>query len=203
VTRVELFELIRRDYFVGGRSIRTIARQRQVHRRMVRQALASALPPVRKTPARAPTVLTRALRQVIDGWLEADQVAPRKQRHTGVRVYQRLLEEHVYTGSAVTVRMYVGQRRRELGQGVEAFVPQGYAPAEEAQVDWYEAEVELAAGRVVVQLFAMRACFSGREFHMAFLRQTRAKRFWKAMSRPLSILAECLPGYAMTIWGRP
>jgi transposase len=173
VTKVELFELIRRDHYVHGQSIREIAQQRGVHRRTVRQALASATPPARKAPVREPPVLTRALRQVIDGWLEADRRAPRKQRHTGLRVYQRLVQAHGYTGSAVTVRMYVGRRRRALGQGQEAFVPQQYAPGEEAQVDWYEATVEFPTGPQVIQFFVMRACFSGREFHRAFPRQTQ------------------------------
>ena len=96
MTKVELFELIRRDYYVGGHGIRHIARLRQVHRRTVRQALAAALPPRRKAPVREPWVLTRALRQVIDGWLAADREAPPKQRHTGTRVYQRLVREHGY-----------------------------------------------------------------------------------------------------------
>lgn len=173
VTRVELFELIRRDYFVGGHGIRHIARQRQVHRRTVRQALTAALPPRRKAPVREPWVLTRALRQIIDGWLAADREAPPKQRHTGTRVYQRLVQEHNYTGAAVTVRMYVSQQRRGLGLPAEAFVPQSYGPGEEAQVDWYEAAVDFPAGRRIVQFFVMRACFSGREFHRACWRQTQ------------------------------
>jgi DNA-binding transcriptional regulator LsrR (DeoR family) len=47
-------ELIRRDYYIEGQGIRHIARQRQVHRRTVRQALAAALPPQRKAPVREP-----------------------------------------------------------------------------------------------------------------------------------------------------
>lgn len=170
---MELFELIRRDYYVGGHGIRQIARQRQVHRRTVRQALAAALPPRRKVPVREPWVLTRALRQIIDGWLAADREAPPKQRHTGTRVYQRLVQEHQYTGAAVTVRMYVSRQRRLLGLPAEAFVPQCYGPGEEAQVDWYEAAVDFPAGRRTVQFFVMRACFSGREFHWACWRQTQ------------------------------
>jgi len=170
---VELFELIRREHYVDGHSLRAIARRLGVHRRTVRQALASARPVPRKAPVREPPVLTRALRQIIDGWLQADRQAPRKQRHTGVRVYERLAAEHGYSGAAVTVRRYVGQRRRELGHVEEAFVPQGYAPGEEAQVDWYEAAVDGPTGREVLQVFLMRACYSGREFHMAFPRQTQ------------------------------
>ena len=42
---MELFEQIRREHEFGGSSIRTVARNFGVHRRMVRQALASAVPP--------------------------------------------------------------------------------------------------------------------------------------------------------------
>jgi hypothetical protein len=41
---VELFELIRKDYELGL-SKREIARKRGVHRRTIRQALASVIPP--------------------------------------------------------------------------------------------------------------------------------------------------------------
>lgn len=154
MSKVELFELIRRDHYLQGHGIRRIARERGIHRRVVRQALSGAVPPPRRSLVREPPVLTRALRQVIDQWLVADQEAPRKQRHTGTRIYERLVQEQGYRGSAVTVRMYMGRRRREVSPGGEAYVPQGYAPGEEAQVDWYEAEVEFASGRQTVQFFA-------------------------------------------------
>jgi transposase len=173
VSKVELFELIRRDHYIQGHGIRRIARERGIHRRLVRQALSAALPPPRRSPVREPQVLTWALREVIDQWLAADQDAPRKQRHTGTRIYERLVQEQGYQGSAVTVRMYVGRRRREVNLPAEAYVPQGYVPGQEAQVDWYEAEVEFASGRQTVQFFVMRACYSGREFHHAFPRQTQ------------------------------
>jgi hypothetical protein len=54
VTGVELFELIRRDQYVQGYGIRPMARPRGMHRRRVRQALASALPAERKRPHRDP-----------------------------------------------------------------------------------------------------------------------------------------------------
>jgi len=46
---VELFEQIRRDRRIEGLSIRELAERHSVHRRVVRQALASPLPPPRKT----------------------------------------------------------------------------------------------------------------------------------------------------------
>ncbi len=51
--KVELFEQIRREYEHGAGAIRAVARNLGVHRRMVRQALAKALPPERKRPERA------------------------------------------------------------------------------------------------------------------------------------------------------
>lgn len=51
-TRVELFEAIRRDARREDTSVRELARRYGVHRRTVRQALASATLPARKTPVR-------------------------------------------------------------------------------------------------------------------------------------------------------
>ena len=44
-SRVELFEQIRRDREFEGLSIHALARRQGVHRRTVRQAVKSALPP--------------------------------------------------------------------------------------------------------------------------------------------------------------
>lgn len=45
---MEQFERIRREHQEEGVSIRALARRHRVHRRAVRQALASAVPPARK-----------------------------------------------------------------------------------------------------------------------------------------------------------
>lgn len=173
MTRVEQYEAIRRDRYVYGLSIRETARRHGVHRRTVRQALASAVPPARKRPERDCPVLTPALQGLIDEWLVSDQTAPRKQRHTGARIFSRLVREHGYEGAASTVRRYVGRRRRELGLSRQAFVPQTHLPGDEAEVDWYEADVDFPTGRRRVFFFSLRACFSGRSFHMAFPAMTQ------------------------------
>ncbi|MFZ3212253.1 MAG: hypothetical protein WA188_12135 [Terriglobales bacterium] len=49
---MELFEQIRREYRHGVGTIQGVAKRLGVHRRMVRQAVASAIPPGRKTPVR-------------------------------------------------------------------------------------------------------------------------------------------------------
>jgi hypothetical protein len=92
--RVELFEQIRRARRVEpGVSVRELAARFGTHRRTVRDALVSPVPPARKAVVRASPVLG-GWKATIDGWLEADREAPRKQRHTARRVWQRLVDEH-------------------------------------------------------------------------------------------------------------
>jgi transposase len=173
VSKVELFERIRRAWEVEGQSVRSLAREYGIHRRVVRQALQSAVPPERKRFQRQRPVLTQALCRVIEAWLTSDRHTPRKQRHTAHRIYQRLVQEHDFTGSESSVRGYVSQRKRALGLKHESYIPRDHQPGEEAEVDWYEAAVDFPSGRQTVQVFQMRACYSGREFHLAFPHQTQ------------------------------
>jgi transposase len=172
--KVELFEQIRREYEFGLGSIKGVARRLGVHRRMVRQALADAQPPERKPSKRARPVM-RPLITFIDAILEADRTAPRKQRHTAHRIFERILAE-VPEGKVaeVTIRQYVRERKRELGWSARATcVPQSYQPGQEGQVDWYEAWAELNGEPVLLQVFAMRSMVSGAAFHRAYQRATQ------------------------------
>lgn len=171
---MELFEQIRREHEFAGSGIRAIARKFGVHRRMVRQALANAVPPERRYKPRACPRLGPVM-SFIDGILEADLRAPRKQRHTAARIYRRLQAERPeFPVSASRLREYVSYRKWQLGLSKqEVFVPQSYPPAAEAQVDWYEAWAELGGERVKLQVFAMRSMFSGASFHRAYPRATQ------------------------------
>ncbi len=173
-SRVELFEQIRRDRRLEEMSIRELADRHGVHRRTVRQALASSVPPPRQTyPARARPAID-PWREVIDGWLIGDQAVHRKQRHTARRVWQRLVAEHGASVSEVTVSRYVGLRRVELGiVDQEVFVAQEHPPGAEAEVDFGEFQIVLDGVVVKVWMFVMRLSCSGKAFHVAYGNQAQ------------------------------
>jgi transposase len=171
---VELFEQIRRDWRAGEVSIRELAVRHHVHRRTVRQALASAVPPPRKAYPQRPRPALDPFTQVIDEWLLADRVVPRKQRHTARRVWQRLVAEHGATVAEVTVSRYVARRRAELGlDNTEAMVPQSHEPGAEAEVDFGEFHAVIAGALAKLWMFVMRLSCSGRAFHVAFATQAQ------------------------------
>jgi transposase len=104
---------------------------------------------------------------VIDQNLENDQSAPKKQRHTAKRIFERLRDEHGYRGSESQVRRYLAEndhRHREV------FVPLSQPPGE-AQFDFGEALVVVAGVRMKAALAVMSLPYSD-AFHVtAFPRE--------------------------------
>jgi len=168
-----LYEQIRKAHEREQLSVRELARRFGVHRRDVRQALSSAVPPERKRPERPAPSLDR-WKPTIDGWLAADRLAPRKQRHTARRVWQRLTEEHGAQVGESTVRRYVAEVRRRMDVPlVEVMVPQHHPLGEEAEVDFGSASVYLAGALVEVSMFIMRLSASGRGYARAYLNEAQ------------------------------
>ena len=119
-------------------SNRALQRKHGVGFRTVTAALESAWPKERKQPPKRGSRLD-AYRVVIDDWLRSDLDAPRKQRHTAKRIFDRLLDEHDGAG-VVSYWM------------VREYVDDWYAPAARAaaraNADGYQPARELAAYRV-------------------------------------------------------
>ncbi len=105
-SKVELFEQIRRDRRVEELSIRELAQRHRVHRRTVRQALASAVPPPRKAYASRSRPAIDPYIEVIDSWLRTnytdsatDPPDATLSYNTWSKLYQRL-KRFAYAGVA-------------------------------------------------------------------------------------------------------
>jgi transposase len=168
-SRVELFEQIRKTHERQGLSIHELARRFHTHRRSVRQALASAVPPPRKPPSPRLSPVLGPWTATIDAWLRTDLDEPKKQRHTARRVWERLVEECNADVAESTVRRYVGNARRELHRSMaDVTVPQHHPLGEEADVDFGDVSFYLRGVLVIGAMFVMRLSASGKGFHRIY-----------------------------------
>ena len=104
---VDMYFRVRRACLVEGMSIREASRVFGLHRDTVRKMLSHPVPPGyrRKRPPHRPKL--EPYTGVIDGILEDDLSAPKKQRHTAKRIFDRLKKEHGFDGSYTIVKDYV------------------------------------------------------------------------------------------------
>jgi transposase len=102
---------------------------------------------------------------IIDRWLTDDKKRPKKQRHTAVRVFNRLRQEHNFQGSETTVRRYVREAKLRLGVGApQVFIPSDPEAGVEGEVDWGRCIAILGGVETRLKLFCMRSKFSGKHF---------------------------------------
>ncbi len=104
---------------------------------------------------------------IIHQILEDDRQAPKKQRHTAHRIFQRLRDEHDYEGGETVVKDAV---RAWKQSGQEVFLPLSHPPGE-AQVDFGEATIKLDGIETKAALFVMTLPYSGAIFVQAFPRE--------------------------------
>ena len=206
-SRVDLYAAIRRDAR-SGMSNRALQRKHGVGFRTVTAALESAWPKERKQPPKRGSRLD-AYRVVIDDWLRSDVDAPRKQRHTAKRIFDRLLDEHDGAGvvSYWMVREYVATRRREIRVEVgrepaNAFIPQEHLTGREAEVDFGDVAIRLRGELVTCALFSLRLSYSGKPCTGSVPRLGR-KPSSRVTSTPSTCSAGCRPGRSATTTSRP
>jgi len=192
MSRVELYAAIRRDSRVGGLPGRELAGKYRVGRRTVALALSSAWPePRKKLPPRASRLDPR--KAEIDRIPRADLDAPRKQRHTTRRVFERLAaEQDADRISYSMVRAYVAARRPEIwveaGRGPpQVFIPQVRRPGQDAEVDFGDVYVDLAGVRTLCYMFVFRLSFSGRAVHRISASEGQ-EAFFEGHARAFSVL---------------
>lgn len=164
---MELWAEIRRRVLTGEISKREACRIYEIHWLTLKKILTHEEPPgYRRTkPPRRPTIepVLPIIRQILDD----DTQAPKKQRHTAHRIWQRLRQEYGFTGGYTTVKDAV----REMKIGTkEVFLPLTHPPGE-AQVDFGFAEVVLAGVSTQVALFVMSLPYADAVYCQAFPRE--------------------------------
>ena len=108
---VELYGRVRYAVQIEGLSRREAARQFGIDPRTVAKMLAFSVPPGyrRSRPPARPKL--DPFIGIIDGILAADEGRPRKQRHTSKRIFERLRDEHGYSGGITIVKVSTPERK--------------------------------------------------------------------------------------------
>jgi transposase len=164
---MEQWTEIRRRVLVDGLSQREACQHYGLHWRTLKKILTHAEPPGyrRAKPPARPTIepVLPVIRQILD----ADATAPRKQRHTAKRIWERLKDEHGFTGGYTSVKVAV--REWKVGRK-EVFLPLSHPPGE-AQVDFGFAKVLLAGVETDVAVFVLSLPYSDAVFIQVFPRE--------------------------------
>jgi transposase len=177
-------ELVRKAYYRGGKSERQIARDLGIHRKTVKQLLKEdgGTPPSFQRKNWVSPVMGPYL-PIIEAWLKEDESSPRKQQHTSKRIYERLVEEHQFSGSYRRVAKVVAKLRQKPK---EVFLPLAFEPGEMAQVDWIEDLRVVIAGKLCkVQVLNLVLNYSGSVYCEAF-EHARQEAFFQGQRNALS-----------------
>ena len=117
---------IRERVIAGKVSKRAILRETGMHWLTLKKMLTHPEPPGYRQRKTRPQQMLGPYQERIEQILKADQLLPRKQRHTAKRIWERL-QEAGFTGGYTVVKEAV----RELTQcNQEVFVPLAHPPGE-------------------------------------------------------------------------
>jgi len=164
---MEMWRDIRRRVQAEGESKRQICREYGIHFQTLQKILAHPEPPgYRQSTPRAKRKIGPFI-PIIEQILKADKKAPRKQRHTAKRLFERLVGEYDYQGGYTAVKEAVRSFKQRTA---EVFVPLSHPPGW-AQVDFGYAHIDLAGERTKVAFFVMTLPFSDAFFVCAFERE--------------------------------
>jgi len=162
--KVDQYDLIRTSYRVYGKRIKQIARETGHSRNTIKKVLRGEYTGYKARDSQ-PFPVLEPFRDTIDEWLTDDKERPKKQRHTAVRVYNRLKTEHDFKGAETTVRRYVRQVKQQLGlDGRTVYIPSDPEAGVEAEVDWGGCLAIIGGNETRLKFFCMRSKYSGKHF---------------------------------------
>ena len=98
---------------------------------------------------------------------EQDLKRPRRERRTGVKLYEQLVLEG-YTGSYSPVQRFVRDLKRTGLRSGDAFIPLQFQSGDALQFDWSEEHVVLGGIAQKVKIAHFRLCHSRKPFVVAY-----------------------------------
>jgi transposase len=122
----------------------------------------------------------------IRGWLE-------KHRYSAQQIFQRLCDEHGYTGGYTTVKTYV---RRVRPPQEKAYLSLSFSPGESAQVDWgHCGNIAVGNTRRALSVFVMVLSYS-RQMYVEFTLSQKQEHFLGCHARAFEYFGG-VPGSVM------
>jgi transposase len=173
---VETIGKIRRRRLVQGESISAIARDLGLARNTVKRALRFDGEAFEYRRTRQPMPKLGPYLATLDGWLEAEEKLPGRERRTAQRLYEALCLEG-YTGAVDAVRRHLREFERRRHPIATAFIPQSFAAGEAYQFDWSHEHVEVGGVDQVVKVAHVRLCHSRAFFLVAYPRESQEMVF--------------------------
>jgi transposase len=164
---MEIWTEVRRRVLNKELSKRAACKEYSIHWDTLTKILEHVEPPGYQQAAQRPKPKIGPFLPMVYKILEDDRGAPRKQRHTAKRIFDRLVDEHQFDGGYTIVKDAV---RAWKQTSKEVFLPLSH-PMGEAQVDFGFAQVDLAGHREKVALFVMTLPYSDALFIQAFPRE--------------------------------
>jgi transposase len=164
---MEFWRDVRRQVLTGELSRRAACRKFGLGWHTLKKILSHEEPPGYRQSEPRPKRKLEPFVPIIHQILSDDRQAPKKQRHTARRIFERLRDEHGYQGSHTVVKDAVRAWKQSRQ---EVFLPLSHPPGE-AQVDFGEATIRLAGQETKVALFVMTLPYSGAIIIQTFPRE--------------------------------
>ncbi len=164
---MKLWTDVRRAVLSGKMTRREACKHFNLNFRTIQKILTHVEPPgYRRTePHKKPTI--GSFIPIIHEILEADKKSHPKQRHTGRKIFERLRDEHGYTGGITVVRDEI---RRYKQRTAEVFMPLSHPPGQ-AQFDFGEAKAVYRGREIKIHFCVMSLPYSDAFFCQAFPRE--------------------------------
>jgi transposase len=146
-------------------SIREIARRFHHSRRKLREVLGGEGEP-QQYPQRQRQSSPRlgSFHDWILQTLADDESQPPKQRHTAMRLFERLRDEHSYQGGYDAVRRFIKKHRTDKR---ETFIPLDHDPGQRLEADFGKIYVDFPEGRRQVSVLILVWSYSNAPFAVA------------------------------------